>query len=257
MTARPKAVVHLAARSSVGGSWDDAADVWRVNAVGTVNVLDAVRTEAPGTRTLVVSTGEVYGRTTEIPTPEERSSAPLSPYAASKAAAEVAAGQARRAYGLDVVVVRPFTHTGPGQDERFAIGSWTRQIARLERAGGGVLRVGNLSAERDITDVRDVCRAYELLLDRSVPPSAYNVASGVTFTMQRIVELLVSMARCRIELEPDPALLRPADLPVLCGDASRLTAATGWRPRIALEETLADTLEEARRTVSETRGAQP
>lgn len=248
--ARPQAVVHLAARSSVAGSWDDSSDVWRVNAVGTVNVLAAVRAEAPEARTLVVSTGEVYGRAEEIPTPEESRLAPVSPYAASKAAAEIASQQARDAYGLDVVVARPFPHAGPGQDERFAIGSWTLQIARLEAAGGGSLRVGNLTAERDITDVRDVCRAYELLLERSVPARTYNIASGRAVTMRRIVELLVGIARCPIDVELDPARMRPADIPVLAGDPSRLALATAWRPEIPLETTLAEALEEARRTVT-------
>lgn len=243
----PDAVVHLAARSSVADSWGEMAEVWRVNVLGTINVLEAIGAEAPQARVLVVSTGEVYGRAEEIPTPEESSIAPLSPYAASKAAAELACGTTN----LDLVVARAFQHEGPGRDERFAIGSWTRQIARLEEAGGGTLEVGDLTSRRDITDVRDVCRAYELLLDRAVSAGIYNVASGRAVPMRQVLDLLVAMARRPIEIEVDPARSRPIDLPTVCGDASKLRAATGWTPTIPLEQTLADALEAARQAVAE------
>jgi GDP-4-dehydro-6-deoxy-D-mannose reductase len=248
--AQPSAVVHLAAVSSVAESWKDAGDAWRVNAVGTANLLQAVRREAPAARVLVVSTGEVYGRAEELPTSERSPVAPLSPYAASKAAAEVACTQ-ERAGGLDVVVARAFQHEGPGRDERFAVGSWTHQIAELEQAGGPALKVGDLSARRDIIDVRDVCRAYRLLLDPSVPPDTYNVASGRAVSMEEVLQFLVGLARCPIDVEPDPDRFRPAELPVVCGDASRLRSATGWKPQIPLEQTLADALDYARNAVSE------
>jgi len=242
----PEAVVHLAARSSVADSWGETSEVWRVNVLGTVNVLEAVRAEAPQARVLMVSTGEVYGRAEVLPTREESPIAPLSPYAASKAAAELACGTSN----VDVIVTRAFQHEGPGRDERFAIGSWTRQIARLEEAGGGTLQVGDLSSRRDITDVRDVCRAYELLLDRAVSAGIYNVASGRAVLMRQVLDLLVAMARRPIEIEVDPARSRPTDLPAMCGDASKLRAATGWTPTIPLEQTLADALEAARQAVS-------
>jgi GDP-4-dehydro-6-deoxy-D-mannose reductase len=248
--AHPSAVVHLAAASSVAESWKDAGDAWRVNAVGTAHLLQAVRLEAPAARVLVVSSGEVYGRAEEIPTGEDSPVRPLSPYAASKAAAEIACMQ-ERAGDLDVVVARAFQHEGPGRDERFAVGSWTNQIAELEQAGGGALKVGDLTARRDISDVRDVCRAYRLLLDPSVPPETYNVASGRAVSMEEVLQLLVGLARCPVEVEPDPDRLRPADLPVVCGDPFRLRRATGWAPQIPLEQTLADALDYARNAVSE------
>jgi GDP-4-dehydro-6-deoxy-D-mannose reductase len=247
---RPAAVVHLAAISSVAESWDDPHEVWNVNAAGTVNVLEAVRIEAAGARVLHASTGEVYGQADVTPTTEEVPFAPRSHYAASKAAAELACGVARRA-GLDVVVARAFQHEGPGRDERFAVGSWAAQIARAEEAAGGTVLVGDLSARRDITDVRDVCRAYELLLEPSVPAETYNVASGRTVEMRQVLNMLVGMARCPIQVEPDPARSRPSDLAVVCGDASRLREATGWAPSIPLEETLADALDDARQHVTE------
>jgi GDP-4-dehydro-6-deoxy-D-mannose reductase len=241
----PRAVVHLAALSSVGTSWEDGGETWRVNTVGTVNVLEATRGHASEARALVASTGEVYGRAHRVPTAEDEPLEPISPYAASKAAAEVACGQASRA-GLDVVVARAFQHEGPGRDERFAVGSWAAQIARAEEAGGGTVRVGDLSARRDIIDVRDVCRAYELLLDPSVAAGTYNVASGRTVEMGEVLQLLLGLARAPIEVEPDPARSRPSDVPVVCGDSHRLREATGWEPMIPLEQTLADTLDAAR-----------
>lgn len=248
--AQPEAVVHLAALSSVASSWQGAADVWHVNVLGTVNVLDAVAAEKATARVLFASTGEVYGRTSQLPTSEDAAVAPLSPYAASKAAAELGCEQRRRADGLDVVVARSFTHVGPGQDERFAVASWAYQIARLEAAGGGTLLVGDLDVQRDLTDVRDVCRAYTLLLDPSVPAATYNVASGRAVTLRTVVDLLVSLAACPVTVEVDETRFRPADVRVVSGDPSRLEQATGWKPEIPLETTVADTVEEARRRVA-------
>ena len=236
------AVVHLAAESSVAASWEDGFRSWRVNVDGTVNMLAAVRAERPEARVLFASTGEVYGNATRIPTPEDEPVRPVSPYAASKAAAELACSIS----GLDVVVTRAANNEGPGRDERFAVGSWTRQLARLEVEGGGTLLVGDLSAERDILDVRDVCRAYLLLLDPSVRAGTYNVSSGETVTMARVVELLVGLTGVPVEVERDESRVRPAEVRRQAGDPSRLRAATGWRPEIALEQTLADTLAAAR-----------
>src|SRR6266542_3479810 len=139
-----------------------------------------------------------------------------------------------------------FPHIGPGQAEVFAVGSWTSQIARLEDEGGGTLRVGDLDVERDLTDVRDVCRAYRLLLDPAVPLETYNVASGTAVRLAEVVDLLLGLARCPIEVERDPARTRPVDIPVQRGDPSRLAEATGWRPAIPLEQTLRDALDYAR-----------
>jgi GDP-4-dehydro-6-deoxy-D-mannose reductase len=236
------AVVHLAAQSSVAASWEDALASWRVNVDGTVCVLEAVRAARPEARILFASTCEVYGNASRIPTPEDERVAPVSPYAASKVAAELACLFS----GLDVVVARATTSEGPGRDDRFAVGSWTHQIARLEAEGGDTLRVGDLSAERDILDVRDVCRGYGLLLDRSVPAGTYNVASGRTVKMAEVVELLAGLARVPVRVERDEGRVRPADIPRLSGDPSKLRAATGWEPRIPLEQTLADALAAAR-----------
>jgi GDP-4-dehydro-6-deoxy-D-mannose reductase len=248
--AAPEGVVHLAAASSVAASWSEAAEPWRVNAVGTVNLLEAVRAKAPAARVLVVSTGDVSGQADDVPTPETAPYRPLSPYAASKAAAELAAEQFRRA-GSDVVVVRAFQHEGPGRDERFAVGSWAAQIARAEEAGRGTVLVGNLSPRRDITDVRDVAQAYEALLDTSIPADTYNLALGRPVAMRNVLETLVSLARCAIEVEEDPSRFRASEVTVVSGDPSKLQAATGWAPEIPLEQTLSDTLDAARAAVAD------
>ena len=242
---RPNAVVHLAALSSVADSWADVTEVWRVNVLGTVNVAEAIRTEAPNARLLFVSSGEVYGTPAQVPTPEDAPLAPVSPYGASKAAAEFAARQASNV--LDVVVARSFPNIGPGQDERFAVPSWAGQLARAGE-GDDELRVGDLDVERDLTDVRDVCRAYRLLLDRSVAAGTYNVATGKAVSLRRVVDLLIESAGARVTVVRDEARLRPAEIRTVVGDASWLRAATGWRPEIPLEQTLRDVLLAARRT---------
>jgi GDP-4-dehydro-6-deoxy-D-mannose reductase len=236
---RPDGLVHLAAVSSVGQSFGDTAEAWRTNVLGTVNVVDALRVEAPAARLLLASSGDVYGRAEVAPTPEDARVAPVSPYGASKAAAELTC------IGLDTVVARAFPHIGPGQDERFAVGSWTAQLARIRAEGGGALHVGNLEVERDFTDVRDVCRAYRLLLDPSVPAGTYNVGSGRAVPLRRVVELLIAAAGVPVTIEQDESRLRPAEVRVFVGDPSKLRAATGWTPEIPLERTLSEALEVA------------
>jgi len=248
--ANPESVVHLAAASSVAASWTDAGEPWRVNALGTVNLLDAVRSNVPAARVLVVSTGDVYGQADEMPPPGPAPLRPTSPYAASKAAAELAAGQFGRG-GCDVVVARAFQHEGPGRDERFAVGSWAAQIAGAEDAGGGTVLVGDLSPRRDISDVRDVVGAYEALLDPAIPAGTYNVASGTPVAMRDVLDILVSLARCPIEIEEDPSRFRASEVTAVAGDPSKLQATTGWVPTIPLEQTLADTLDSARAAVAE------
>jgi GDP-4-dehydro-6-deoxy-D-mannose reductase len=248
--AQPDAVVHLAALSSVAESWGDVTEVWRTNVLGTVNVVEALRAEAPRARLLFVSSGEVYGRAPLVPTPEEAPVEPVSPYGASKAAAELAC---RQAHDLDVVVARSFPHVGPGQNERFSVASWAAQLARLRSEGGGTLLVGDLDVERDLTDVRDVCRAYRLMLDRALPAGTYNVASGRAVPLKRVLELLVEAAGVPVTVERDPSRLRPAEVRVVAGDASKLRAATGWEPSIPLERTVADVLEAAQLTVQPAR----
>ncbi len=245
--ATPDAVYHLAGWADVGASWSDPLAVFRANAEGTLHVLRAC--EAAGVhRVLAVASADVYGIVTEaeLPLTERSPLRPTSPYAASKVAAEALAHQAFLGHGLGVIRVRPFNHLGPGQSEHFVAPALAARIARCERDDRDEIPVGNLSARRDVTDVRDVVRAYRLLVERGAPGEVYNVCSGTDIEIQELADRLVALARRPIGLAPDPSLLRPVDLPVLRGDATKLRSATGWSPRIPIDQTLADLLDDMR-----------
>jgi GDP-4-dehydro-6-deoxy-D-mannose reductase len=248
--AAPDAVYHLAGWADVGASWNDPVAVLRVNAEGTLHVLRACTAASVG-RVLAVASADVYGVVTEAELPLTESSPlrPTSPYAASKLAADALAQQAFFGHGLGVVRVRPFNHLGPGQSEQFVAPAIAARIARAERDGADTIPVGNLSARRDVTDVRDVVRAYRLLVERGEAGEVYNVCTGEDMAVQTLADLLVGLARRPIQLVTDPALLRPVDLPVLRGDATKLRTATGWEPRIPIEQTVADLLDDMRHRI--------
>jgi GDP-4-dehydro-6-deoxy-D-mannose reductase len=244
---RPRVVYHLAGASDVGGSWSTPQATFRANAEGTLNVLWAAR-EAGVERVLTVGSADVYGkvRPDDLPISEDVPMRPVSPYAASKAAADHVALQAHLGFGQHVVRTRPFNHLGPGQSDRFVAPALAGRIAANERSGDAQVRVGNLSPRRDFTDVRDVVRAYRLLMERGRPGEVYNVCSGRAIAVQELAEQFIALARIPMELVPDPDLQRPVDIPVLLGDASRLRADTGWEPQIPLEVTLRDLLDDRR-----------
>jgi GDP-4-dehydro-6-deoxy-D-mannose reductase len=200
-------------------------------------------------RVLVVSSAEVYGRVQpgDLPLTEDAPLRPVSPYAASKAAAELLAVQAHLGHGLPVVRARPFNHVGPGQSPTFAVAAFAHRIVEARRTGASTLHVGNLTPRRDLTDVRDVVRAYRLLIERGVPGEVYNVCSGRDVAIEDVVRRLLELAGADLELEVDQSLLRPVDVPVLRGDGGRLHAATGWEPAIPLDETLRDVLDAAQK----------
>ena len=247
---RPDAIVHLAAQSSVVASWEDPRGAYEVSYLGAHAVLEAARRSAPEARILLVGSGEVYGSAAPGAPPFDEAAPlrPQTPYGRAKAAADLlGAAYARR--GLDVVRVRPFNHTGPGQSDGFVASSFARQIAEIETgARAPVLRVGNLESVRDFLDVGDVVDAYVRLLDRSVPATVYNVASGTGVPVRAILERLLARARVEPEVEVDPERVRPADASV--GSAARLGAATSWSPRVPLADTLAGLLDDWRRRVS-------
>jgi GDP-4-dehydro-6-deoxy-D-mannose reductase len=228
----------------VSSSWDEPAATFAVNALGSLHVLNAVHACAPDARVVVVSSVEIYGlvQAGELPVTEASPFRPATPYAASKAAAEMAAIQAHVGWGLDVVRVRPFTHTGPGQTPRFFVPNMARQIVQASRTGAAELRTGNLQVGRDILDVRDVVRAYRLLAERAEPGEVYNICSGRSVTLDHVVRVLLALAGSDLKVTTDPARVRPVELPDLRGDGSRLHDATGWEPQFALEDTLLDVL---------------
>jgi GDP-4-dehydro-6-deoxy-D-mannose reductase len=237
---RPDAILHLAAISSVADAWRDPGAVTEVNVGGTRNLLAAASAAAPGARFVLVSSAEVYGAVPEHQQPigEDTPPRPRSPYAESKLAAEAVALAAE----LDTVVARPFPHIGPGQDERFAIASFASQIAAIERGAPPLLRVGNLEARRDLSDVRDVVGAYLALLGATGTAKIYNVGSGRAWRIGEVLTSLLTLAEREIEVVPDPERLRPADTPLLLGDASRIERDLGWHTERPLEQTLLDIL---------------
>ena len=246
----PEVVYHLAGWADVSSSWVDPLGVLRVNAEGTLNVLRACAAAEVG-RVLAVASADIYGVVTEdeLPLTETAPLRPVSPYAASKVAADALAHQAFLGQRLGVIRVRPFNHLGPGQSEQFVAPAIAARVARAERDGSDTIAVGNLTARRDITDVRDVVRAYRLLVEHGEPGEVYNVCTGRDLAIKTLADLLVGLAQRPIALVADPTLLRPVDLPVLRGDPSKLRAATGWAPAITIEQTVADVLDDMRTRV--------
>jgi GDP-4-dehydro-6-deoxy-D-mannose reductase len=249
----PEAVVHLAALSFVPAAERDPLPTYRVNVGGTLAVLAAMRARVPKARLLFIGSGDAYGavRPDEVPIGEDVPLRPLSVYGASKAAAEVTAAQWARSYGLDVVRVRPFNHTGPGQTPTFVCPAMAKQVADIEAGRQEpVIRAGNLDPVRDLSDVRDVVAGYVALLERGKTGEVYNLCSGTGCSIRELIDLLRSLARVPIEVTQDPALVRPVEVPRIVGSHARATADTGWRPRIPFEQTVADVLAWWRGTAS-------
>jgi GDP-4-dehydro-6-deoxy-D-mannose reductase len=243
--AEPDAVYHLAALTHVGQSWDEPLRVLEVNVIGTGAVLAAARECGTNPRVLVTSSAEVYGAVTDptrLPLTEASPTAPLTPYAASKLAGEALVAQAFLGHSQHVITVRPFNHIGPGQTPNFAVPALAKRIVEADRRGASTIPVGNLSARRDFTDVRDVVRAYRLLIESGQPGEVYNVCSGQDVEIREIADGLLRLAGTSLEFDTDPTLVRPVEVPVLRGDPGRLIQATGWKPEIRLEDTLADVL---------------
>jgi GDP-4-dehydro-6-deoxy-D-mannose reductase len=242
---RPDIIFHLAAASSVASSWDHPGRFLEVNAVGTVNLLEVARTLDLGAKVVVSSSAEVYGAVPrdQQPITEDAPLAPLSPYAASKAAQDLLTAQYYHGYGMSTIRLRLFHHTGPRRPTQFVASSFAHQIARIERGlDPPRLAVGNLEAIRDFTDVRDVARAYWLAATRGIPGDAYNVCSSRRTTIRSVLDMLLAHSEVEVEVEVDPKRLRAADIPCLVGSHSKFSETTGWQPEIALVETLGDLL---------------
>jgi GDP-4-dehydro-6-deoxy-D-mannose reductase len=222
--AAPDAIYHLAALTHVGKSWDEPLGVLEVNVIGTAAVLAAARQCGTDPRVLVTSSAEVYGAVTDpsqLPLDESSPTAPLTPYAASKLAAEAVVAQTVLGHGQHVIIVRPFNHIGPGQSPNFAVPALAKRIVEADRRGAPTIPVGNLSARRDFTDVRDVVRAYRLLIESGLPGEVYNVCSGRDVGIGDIADRLLSLAGTALAFETDPSLVRPVEVPVLRGDPPR------------------------------------
>jgi GDP-4-dehydro-6-deoxy-D-mannose reductase len=251
---QPDCILHLAAQSFVPASFADPWDTLENNIRAQLNLLDAVRRSGREVLVLVIGSNEEYGapRPEELPQTEESPLRPHNPYAVSKVAQDFLGLQYHLAYGLPVVRVRPFNHTGPGQAPRFVVPAFASQIARIE-AGlqEPVMKVGNLEAARDFTDVRDIVRAYHLAVTQGEPGEVYNLASGQPQSVRGLLEMLLSYSEVEIRVERDPARYRPVDVPVAYGSAEKFRRQTGWKPEIPFEQTLRDVLEYWRGEIGE------
>jgi len=243
---RPDAVYHLAALASVGESWRAPAETFANNTDATLNLLEAVRLEAPDAVVLHAGSGEAYGPVPaeRLPVTEDELLRPQNPYAVSKCAADLLAGFYADAHGLRVVRTRAFNHAGPGQSPAYVVSAFAKQIADAERAGERelVVETGNLAPRRDFTDVRDVVRGYRLAVEAG-EPAIYNVCSGVSVPVADILAALTRLTGVAVEQRTDPARLRKHEVMDIRGSHARLTERTGWEPKIPLEQTLADTLD--------------
>lgn len=249
--ARPDRLYHLAGSTFVPDSLRDPLAVLQNNTACVVNVLEAVRAAAPAARVLVVSSAEVYGRSSsDAPIDERAELRPENPYAASKAAVDLLGYQYYAAHRLHVVRARPFTHIGPGQSSHFVASSFAEQIAEAE-AGlrPSVLAVGNLDVRREFTDVRDMVEAYELALSRGEPGAVYNLGRGEAVFVRELVDRLIAMASVPMRIEVDPTRVRRVDAPALLCDGTAFRELTGWSPKVPLDVTLRDILDDWRERV--------
>ena len=239
----PSRIYHIAGASQVDTSWNSVVPHLRTNVLGAHHLFTAVRHAGRPCRVLIVSSSQVY-QVSDEPLDENTPLIPPSPYGLSKLAQDLLAERACEDDGLEVVIARPFNHAGPRQSAAFAVSSFARQIARIEAGlAQAVMRVGNLDARRDMTDVRDVVEAYHLLMNGAKPGRPYNICSGRAWKIGDLLEELLHFARVPITVSVDEHRLRPNDVPVIQGDASRIRADLGWAPRIPVEQTLSDTLE--------------
>lgn len=243
---RPDRVFHLAAVSNVRHSWLEREETFETNLMGTFYLFEAIRRHSPEARILFVSSSDVYG----VVGPsvrglkENHPSQAVNPYSYTKLAGEILARFYVQVENLDVVIARPFPHTGPGQSPDFVCSDWARQIAMIEKGKAApVIKVGNLRAERDFSDVRDIVRAYLLLVQRGRKGEVYNVCSGKSNALEKILGRLLALSSRTIAVEVDTKKLRKVDLPCLLGSNHKIKEETGWTPKIPITQTLFDVLE--------------
>jgi GDP-4-dehydro-6-deoxy-D-mannose reductase len=247
---RPQAIFHLAAQSFVPSSWRAPAETLGTNITGQTNLFEAVRYLDLDPVIQIACSSEEYGlvHPEETPIKEDNPLRPLSPYAVSKVAQDFMGYQYFQSYGLKVVRTRAFNHTGPRRGDVFVTSNFAKQVASIEAGlNEPVIRVGNLDAIRDFTDVRDTVRAYWLAVLKGRPGEVYNIATGTGITIREVLDRLIALANVEVKVETDPERLRPSDVEILIGDSSKFRADTGWEPQISFEQTLRDVLDYWRR----------
>ena len=243
---RPERIFHLAAQSYVPSSWNSPAETITTNVIGQLNIFEAMRELELDARIQIAGSSEEYGlvHPHEAPITEDNPLRPLSPYAVSKVTQDTLAYQYFQSYGLKAIRTRAFNHTGPRRGDVFVTSNFAKQIAQIEAGRREpVLLVGDLTPERDFTDVRDIVRAYWLCLEHCEPGEVYNVASGKAYRIQEVLDMLLSHSDMEIEVREDPSRLRPSDVPLLLGDNTKFCEATGWKPEIPFEQTAKDLLD--------------
>jgi GDP-4-dehydro-6-deoxy-D-mannose reductase len=243
---RPDFIFHLAAQSFVPSSWSAPSETLSTNITGQTNLFEAVRALELDPVIQIACSSEEYGlvHPDEVPIKETNPLRPLSPYAVSKVAQDLLGYQYFQSYGLKVIRTRGFNHTGPRRGDVFVTSNFAKQIATIEAGlAEPVIRVGNLTAIRDFTDVRDMVRAYWLAVNHAKPGEVYNIATGVGITIQELLDRLLAMSKVEVRVEEDPARMRPSDVERLLGDPSKFKADTGWEPQVPFEQTLTDILE--------------
>lgn len=241
----PDYIFHLAAQSSVGLSFQKPELTIQINLIGLLHILEAVREFVPSCRLLLIGSSEQYGivSSSQMPIHEDVPVSPVSPYAVSKMAAEALAQTYKKSYGIQPIMVRAFNHIGPGQAAGFVVSDFARQIARIEHGlQESVIRVGNLSAKRDFTDVRDIVRAYRILMLQGKTGEVYNIGSGKSRSVQSVLDILLSFSQKAIRVEIDKEKMRPAEIPYIQADTKKIQEDTGWMPEITIEASLQDAL---------------
>lgn len=242
---KPDEIYHLAANSYVPDSWKQPVHTIRTNTIGTTHMLEAMRKASPHAKLLIAGTSEEYGivHPEECPITESQPLRPLSPYGVSKVAGEMIGAQYHRSYGLHIILTRGYNQSGPRRHPLFATSNFAKQIVDVERGRATSIRVGNIEAIRDFTDVRDMVRAYVLAMESCTPGEPYNICSGTGYKMKDILNQLIGFSGISIPTEHDSSRLRPSDVPRLIGDHSKFSKATGWKPVIPITRTLIDLLE--------------
>lgn len=244
---KPDIIFHLAALAAVGASFSDPVGTFHNNVDSEIFLLEALKQQGlTHTKVMIVSSGDIYGYITpeDVPVNEETPLRPGNPYAVSKIAQDYIGLQYALSYNMPIIRVRPFNHIGPRQAPGFVVSDFAKQISAIEKGTQEpVVKVGNLDAKRDFTDVRDMVKAYALIMEKGQAGEVYNIGSGVSHAIQEILDMLIGLSSVKISVETDPAKLRPSDIPEIVVDNTKVVALTGWKPEIALATTLKDTLE--------------
>ena len=242
----PDYIFHLAAQSSVSVSWKDPQITVDINIKGAINLFEALKDLNYKPRVLVIGSGEEYGyiKNSKIPISEDTTLYPGNIYAATKACQNKIGSIYAKAYGLNIILVRAFNHIGPGQAPLFVVSDFCKQVAEIEKGlKEPIIYVGNLKAERDFTDVRDVVRAYALLIQKGIPGETYNVGSGKALTIKSILDKIINNSKKKIEIKVSPEKYRPIDVPRIEADVSKLKAITGWEPKYSIDITIKNVLD--------------